>query len=246
MKQQNDSQHKKKWNQYFFEFFMLFLAVSAGFMAENLREGQIEKEREKAFMQSMVEDLKADTAKITDMVYNNKITLVQMDSLIHMLRMPSHANYTGRMYYLARIVTVNTVRIELYDRTYEQMKSSGMLRLISDHSVSDSITKYYADQPFLKQQLAMQLTKMTDYTQFAGNLFDAAIFQDMLQRFPVEVLEPSGNPLLLTNDSGIINEFIGRIHYFSAVTGINTTYSAERKEQTIRLIQLLQSKYRLI
>ena len=38
--------HKKKWQEYFLEFFMLFLAVSLGFLAENLREHYVEKEKE--------------------------------------------------------------------------------------------------------------------------------------------------------------------------------------------------------
>jgi len=37
--------HKKKWNEYILEFLMLFVAVSLGFLAENLREQQIEKHR---------------------------------------------------------------------------------------------------------------------------------------------------------------------------------------------------------
>src|SRR5947199_611234 len=34
--------HKKKWGEYLLEFFMLFLAVFLGFLAENLRESQVE------------------------------------------------------------------------------------------------------------------------------------------------------------------------------------------------------------
>jgi hypothetical protein len=30
--------HKKKWSEYLLEFFMLFLAVFLGFIAENVRE----------------------------------------------------------------------------------------------------------------------------------------------------------------------------------------------------------------
>jgi hypothetical protein len=51
----------KKWTHYLFEFLMLFLAVFLGFVAENVREGVIEKHREQQYMQSMNEDLKGDT-----------------------------------------------------------------------------------------------------------------------------------------------------------------------------------------
>ena len=36
---------RKRWTHYFWEFFMLFLAVFAGFMAENWREHMIEHKR---------------------------------------------------------------------------------------------------------------------------------------------------------------------------------------------------------
>ncbi len=40
--------HKKKWTEYLLEFFMLFLAVFLGFVAENIREHIAEKERGKS------------------------------------------------------------------------------------------------------------------------------------------------------------------------------------------------------
>ncbi len=37
--------HKKKWTEYLLEFFMLFLAVFLGFLAENIREDNVERRR---------------------------------------------------------------------------------------------------------------------------------------------------------------------------------------------------------
>ena len=47
---------RKKWTHYFWEFFMLFLAVTLGFLVENQREHYVEHRREKQYMQSMVEE----------------------------------------------------------------------------------------------------------------------------------------------------------------------------------------------
>ncbi|MFN2440980.1 MAG: hypothetical protein ABR503_17380, partial [Chitinophagaceae bacterium] len=55
---------KKKWLEYLFQFFMLFLAVFCGFLAEYQLEHKIEKDREKQFIQSLVNDIKADTARL--------------------------------------------------------------------------------------------------------------------------------------------------------------------------------------
>ena len=40
---------------------MLFLAVFAGFLAENQREHYVEHQREKQYIRSMIEDLQTDT-----------------------------------------------------------------------------------------------------------------------------------------------------------------------------------------
>jgi hypothetical protein len=58
---------RKKWYHYFWEFIMLFLAVFCGFLAENQREHIAERHREKDFMESLLNDIKADTTKLSEM-----------------------------------------------------------------------------------------------------------------------------------------------------------------------------------
>ena len=47
MEVHHHSHHPKKWKEYITEFLMLFLAVTLGFFAENLRESYIHKEKGK-------------------------------------------------------------------------------------------------------------------------------------------------------------------------------------------------------
>src|SRR3954453_1147352 len=56
--------HKKKWGEYLLEFLMLFLAVFLGFVAENIREHAIEREREKELAVSFYDELKGDSSAI--------------------------------------------------------------------------------------------------------------------------------------------------------------------------------------
>jgi len=62
----------KKWKEHFLEFFMLFLAVSLGFFAENQREHYVERHRETQYMESLVEDLKNDTIEFNNVTKGNK------------------------------------------------------------------------------------------------------------------------------------------------------------------------------
>src|SRR5262245_46487612 len=54
---------KNFWH-YFYEFLMLFLAVFCGFLAENYREHEVEKTRERQYMQSFIYDLENDTLNL--------------------------------------------------------------------------------------------------------------------------------------------------------------------------------------
>src|SRR6185503_7188034 len=70
---------RKKWTHYFWEFLMLFLAVFCGFLAENFREHQVEKNRAKQYIRSFFQDLKNDTATLNSLLEydERKITGLQ-------------------------------------------------------------------------------------------------------------------------------------------------------------------------
>jgi hypothetical protein len=58
-----DLHHKrKKFKEYFLEFLMIFLAITMGFFAENLREYFKDESELKNDMQSMIADLRTDVA----------------------------------------------------------------------------------------------------------------------------------------------------------------------------------------
>ncbi len=234
----------KNFGHYFFEFLMLFIAVFCGFLAENYREHVVEREKEKQYMHAMIVDLKSDTARIALLISEDSINQPRIDSLMHLLRRPDRNNYGQTMYYFARVITaLGGGRFELADRSYEQMKSSGSLRLINDAGVADSVSAYYSKQEDLKQQEQIQLTRMAYYCNAVTTIFDGVILQEMLQKHPYEFHVPKGNPALLTNDETTINEFIGQLHYYSAILTINYNFASEKRANAERLIQLLQSKY---
>src|SRR5215470_4456173 len=80
-----DHSARKKWHHYFFEFLMLFLAVFAGFLAENQREHIVEKRREKDYIRSLIDDLKTDTSYFNPAIKDRKQTRLMVDSLIGLL-----------------------------------------------------------------------------------------------------------------------------------------------------------------
>ena len=95
---------------------MLFLAVFCGFLAEYQLEHIIERDREKKFIQTFIEDLKVDTTAINGNLRFQKRKKNQLDSLTYLLREQKIKGYENELYYLARIM-VRTTRFQSSDRT---------------------------------------------------------------------------------------------------------------------------------
>jgi hypothetical protein len=134
---------RKKWTHYFWEFFMLFLAVTLGFFVENQREHYIEHQRERQYMVSLIEDLEADTAELRKGILSTDSTNTYIDSVLIFLssqkisdRIPAKL---GNMMRLAgqRLSLINN------DRTASQLKNSGAMRLIRNKKVVDGILRYW-------------------------------------------------------------------------------------------------------
>src|ERR1043165_5081487 len=77
--------HKKKFGEYLLEFFMLFLAVFLGFVAENIRENRVEKNRELEFIKSLAADLDDDVHNLDSMTEFEHTGVLQLDTLTNLL-----------------------------------------------------------------------------------------------------------------------------------------------------------------
>ena len=160
---------------------MLFLAVFCGFLAEYQLEHKIEKNRERQFINSLVNDIKSDTARLNTIIFNRTVRESRLDSLELLLNSPSPGNYATDIYLFAvTAARTNIIRFIPNDGTMQQLKNSGGLRLIRKHHVADSIAKYDVTIRFLSRQGELEETLINDYRETAPNIFDARIFDYML------------------------------------------------------------------
>src|SRR6202034_3171559 len=136
---------------YFFEFFMMFLAVFLGFLADSLRERQGEKKQERVYMKNMLEDLRADIVLCTNYTENNKVVFELIDTLVRLIKSPERKQHITKLAYTARMILPQFKQLFQTERTYEQMKNSGTLRLISSQEVANSISYYYYSVSELKK-----------------------------------------------------------------------------------------------
>ncbi len=133
------SHHPKKWKEYITEFIMLFLAVSLGFMAENIREHQIEKHREIAYLKNVHEDLKLDLINIDNVLNSNTIRLQAMDTLFTIINNNTITNED--VYYYIRNLALRAT-FESSHVGLDQIKSAGGLRMVKNPEIISGIQEY--------------------------------------------------------------------------------------------------------
>ena len=237
---------RKKWTHYFFEFLMLFLAVFAGFLAENWREHIVERKREKEYIRSMIEDLNRDTTELSLDNSIRKEAVLMYDSVITLLNKKNRTQFEQqRIYYLARMGLRLSPFPKLNDRTYEQMKSSGNLRLIHENEISDKITHYYFNIKEFLLNTDQTLLRLQSLIEIQGKVFDGAIFQQMINIKNFEINQPEGYPALVTEDKQTLNELSVRIHYVLSILLYSQNFITELGNEASQLIEALKEEYHL-
>ena len=237
---------RKKWHHYFFEFLMLFLAVFAGFLAENWREHIVERKREKEYIRSMIEDLNRDTTELSLDNSIRKEAVLMYDSVITLLNKKNRSQFEQqRIYYLARMGLRLSPFPKLNDRTYEQMKSSGNLRLIHENEISDKITHYYFNIKEFSLNTDQTLLRLQSLIEIQGKVFDGAVFQQMINIKSFEINQPGGYPPLITEEKQTLNELSVRIHYVLSILLYSQNFITELGNEASQLIEALKEEYHL-
>ena len=116
--------HKKKIK----EFFMLFLAVSLGFLAENLRESYIEKERAHELALALYTDIKNDEEKMRTFIDNRSGILDDVKSLINTIENEGLQPENQEQYRLFAQTAFYWTYFEPKTANLDQIINSGSLR----------------------------------------------------------------------------------------------------------------------
>jgi hypothetical protein len=151
--------HKKKWGEYLLEFLMIFLAVTLGFFAENIRETVSDSHREKRFAQQLYSELKDDSAAVSGKLAARLGKEKDMDYLSSYFRDSSLTSLPREFYpaYTTSAYLINSYAFEPKDGILSQLRNSGSLRyfksvalqkLLGDISVCINNVRYRNDQEY--------------------------------------------------------------------------------------------------
>ena len=235
---------RKKWRHYFWEFLMLFLAVFCGFLAEYKLEHTIEHNREKQFITTLIEDLKSDTAQLRQVIAYKMRREKMVDSLIMYLSSPDREKHGSDIYYYAR----NLTRPQYFfpnDRTIQQLKNSGSLRLIRNLAISDSIMYYDQQVRYLLTLNEDERSIRDNFREVIETVFDGKVFYSQIDSINFSNYnKPDGNPPLFLTDAISINKVVSGAQYLKSVTRGIRDRQERIKNAAEQLLLFLQKEYR--
>jgi hypothetical protein len=132
---------KRTWQSYFWEFLMLFLAITLGFFVENQREHYIEHLRAKEFSKSLIEDLQNDLEGIRVHKHAASNYIAMADSMIALSKNRLEGREASRFSFYTRFMYW-TAPIVWNRATFDQIKNSGSLRYFKNNLLLEKIMKY--------------------------------------------------------------------------------------------------------
>jgi len=242
---------RKKWTHYFWEFLMLFLAISLGFYAENTREGILHKKEVKSQLNSMVADLQSDIILFDSVADRNMYSSQMADSLVELLH--SDITNTPAIYFAARTVTANVGYYYTNSKSFDQLKSAGLLRYIKNKQLLDSIGAYYVSFQWLANQIDLLRLKLDEIHKGNVRLFDGHVFQQMMdikimsstslggQRTTIN--KPALKPNLLSADAKDLNIVSLNYHYYSTTIKFYIRMGNTLQSRAKRLIEIIKEEY---
>ena len=238
---------KKKWTEYFWEFLMLFLAVFAGFLAENQREHFVEHQREKQYIHSMIEDLGTDTSNLNVIVRGLIRKSSELDSLIRGFD-EGAANYSPLWAKLfLRSYRYGYPDYFPTDRTIQQLKNAGGLRLIRNENSANGIISYDA----LTKDISGEEMNISDaQKKYMDAILKVWSVKKMYQDAGVSSWTNNRN-MIVKDNYWLTKDPIPKEHLFNRLVEFNEAilrqirFDNDLKKAAIDLIDLLKKEYHM-
>src|SRR5579863_550307 len=235
---------KKNFKEYFFEFIMIFLAVTMGFFAENIREHFVNKEKENQYIKSFYEDLSNDERNLPYLIESIRYSqLIPGDSLPVLLSNASTTTRANNIYRFFRlIIRQQGIGVFVTSRTIEQLKNAGDMRLITNKQIADNLVDYYKDIAFvadLQQYLGSMKGDLLKGSRPLLNSYDYDKVADSLDN----IVDPPATLYLRSTNADVINDcLLGISNIKSLSKGVSQMIiGIKRKAGNIK--QLIHSQY---
>lgn len=209
----------RQWSEYFIEFVMLFLAVTLGFVAENIRENISEEQKRKDLLSVVVSDFEMDVDQIEFHKQFCKDKIILADSLRSVILM-NHDKIDQKLYYRLLINFPTYWFFVSTDKSRNQADALGYFLSSSNKDLAKALerfTFYYNDIRTLDQFVLKLNDKFL--VDIAPGVTDEPIYfkqwrfpnrPELPSKLGIKTMKPESKEALL--------------YYISNITAISDTY----------------------
>lgn len=223
---------------------MLFLAVFCGFLAENQREHLVEHQREKQYIRSLKEDLASDIIQLSHNEIRYKMRISRLDSMANGFN-PNNYSQPLMSAFRQLLGPMGFPDFIYTDRTMQQLKNAGGMRLIRKRGVADSIAAYDAEvrrgivhqdmlNTFYMHKIEDKIKELFDNTElrrlsvYEDNNLDTMKFK---------------KAVLLSNNKFDLIRFVNEIDDYSQKISTQLNFISTDKGFAENLLKLIEKEY---
>jgi hypothetical protein len=235
--------HSKKARsrkEYLFEFLIIFVAITGSYLAENLREHFVDRHKEKVYLESMLQDLKSDSANLVKVIDLNREQLKGLDSLINL--MENKPGSKKIQFYNYNRYALNYNAFNPVNRTIIQLMSTGGLGLIKEKAVSDGIVGYDNLKNSVLKQADLLETRFAKIIDQQTEIIDFLSIKRSGKGSPVS--RPKENRFITTNSKSM-HSYYFNITVFKGAINAYTQKAEDLLNQAEALILLIQKEYKI-
>lgn len=234
--------------KYFLDFLMLFLAVFMGFYAENLRDKHADKTKEKEYIKSMIEDVKADKKNLQVAIINNEHRKIHLDTLSQLCFDYNIENNEAIKLYKKYPAVLN--RPDFFhpiEFTMQQLKNAGGMRLIQNKKAVKAILSYDFKHKKVKNQQKYYENYQNNTINLGLNIFNYQKTRELFllyQKRGVEEIQTSDFKLL-NNSTSDLTKFGNTVSMYSGIVNYYTILLKDMDKQADSLLITLLKEYEL-
>jgi len=238
---------KKNFKEYFLEFLMIFLAVTMGFFAEQIREDYVEHKHAKEYIFSFYEDLKTDTARLNYLINFETEKIAALNTLQSCYDSLLENQQPVSLLSIIKNSLSNTP-FQMNGRTWSQLSNAGGFRLLKKED-ADSIISYEKEcnkienyQSTLYQQsqdnLRNALNDVVDFSTYA------ALYSDVTNN-PLPDAGEIKKPLFGSTNTVLLNKYFNNLFQYLRVTVQHRNGVKKLKSKAVLQLEYFKTKYHL-
>ena len=236
--------NKKKFKEFFLEFVMIFLAVTLGFIAENVRESISNHEQEKHYAESLINNLKEDTVYMNMAIKENIVKKDSLERLLHLASADFSKGESRMKLYNYCVHQVGYYALfKANDATMNQLKNTGLQFIKKDH-VADSIASFDVRLKIIYAAEDIYTKATNEALEAAQQLLDLSVSEDSTYFDTSTGFKNVMLPLYEDNQSSL-PRFFNKIDFESGATQNYINNIQRILPYTERLIAYLKKEYDL-